>query len=149
MSQNNQSIILMPKFQLALKKRDFDKKIRERGLDYYTSGMVEKVYNVNSEFYAKINGYRVILGSNSTYCSCPYYENCNDYCKHLYALLLQIKHGDIPDNLINDVKSMTKKQLIDILIKIVDRCAMKSMMIVKIMNDPDNDDTSDDEKSES
>lgn len=133
----------MPKY--ALNEHEFDKVIKERGLEYYNEGMVGELYNINFDIHAKVNGYTVILGPKNIYCSCPYDDS---YCKHLYALLLKIKHDGIPDDLMNGLNKMNKKQLLELLKKIVDRCAMKSMIILKIINDPNNDDFTDTSESD-
>ena len=133
----------MPK--ITLNESKFDKIIKERGLEYYNEEMVGELYNFNSDIHAKVNGYTVIIGPKCNYCSCPY---DGYYCKHLYALLLKIKHDGVPDDLMDELNKMNKKQLLQLLKKIVDRCALKSMIILKIINDPNNDNLSNTSESD-
>ena len=132
----------------AIDKSCFDKIIKKRGLEYYNDGMVSEMYNFDSDIYAKINGYTVIIGQKIAYCSCPYNEY-NDTCKHLYALLLKIKNKEIPDDLMNKINKMNKKDFRKILRMIIDKNTIKSIRILRTINDPDNKNLSESSESNS
>lgn len=100
-------------------EKSFDKQIKERGMAYYKEGKIKKVLKFNEQIYAKINGYITCLDNkNMSSCTCP----CDFYCKHLYALFLYHKKGDmsvIPD-LYDILVKKTKDELLDIIKIIVD-----------------------------
>ena len=125
----------------AINKKVFSKITKERGEKYYKQGLVGDLFNVNSNIYSNINNYLTILGPEIIYCSCP----CDDYCKHLYSLLLKINNEDVPENLINRLhQEKTKNELINILLKIVDKCTTKTIKILQIINNPDEEVSTDD-----
>ena len=133
----------MPKYSVT--EKSFDKIIKERGKEYYDSDMVGELYNISSNIYSKINGYLTIIGPKCIYCSCPY----NDYCKHMYALLLKIKNENIPPDLMDNIKKMKKNELINLLEKIIDKSVYKSLIIPKILSNPDNNIFSESDNSDS
>ena len=77
----------------------FDKRIRNRGLSYYTNSKVENLICNNNTYSADVIGtesYQVrIKIENSVLteisCTCPYHKETSKYCKHVYALLLTIQ----------------------------------------------------------
>ena len=88
--------------------------------------------------YAQINQYVTIIGPKSLYCSCAYYA-CYCECKHQYALLLKINENGIPNDLMDNVNKMNKNDLVKMIIKIIDKCTLKSLNILKILDDPNKD----------
>ncbi len=83
---------------------DVERKIVERGLDYYRSGDVKKLEKVGeNEFsavvfgsekysvYIKINGDAIIEHE----CDCPY--DYGDVCKHKVAVFYAIRNGNFTD----------------------------------------------------
>ncbi len=77
----------------------FEAKIKERGLQYYLKGKVEKITEENNEYTFSVNGteeYTVniaIKDSNEIAemkCTCPYSNKAPNNCKHMYAALLEL-----------------------------------------------------------
>lgn len=97
-----------------LKLSDFQKIIKERGKDYYNEGKVKNVINIDGVYYSKVNRYKVWIGGNTYGCTCPYYDY--DNCKHMYALLLQLKsYGkNKPDDMISCLDNFSKETLAEI-----------------------------------
>ncbi len=77
----------------------FEKRIKSRGLFYYTNGNVKNFTFKNNIYYADVKGSKVYrvkvkIDNNSLKeisCTCPYHNDINKYCKHIYALLLAVK----------------------------------------------------------
>lgn len=76
----------------------FEKKIIYRGRNYYLEGNVSEVYYNNLECNAVVLGtqdYEVNIkfdkhnNMKEASCTCPYYQENNLYCKHIYATLLE------------------------------------------------------------
>jgi len=83
---------------------EVERKITERGLDYYRSGAVKKLEKVgNNEFsatvfgsekysiYIKLNGEAIIEHE----CDCPY--DWGDVCKHKVAVFYAVRSGNFTD----------------------------------------------------
>ena len=83
---------------------DVERKIVERGLDYYRSGDVKKLEKVGADefsavvfgsekysVYIKINGDAIIEHE----CDCPY--DYGDVCKHKVAVFYAIRNGNFTD----------------------------------------------------
>lgn len=118
----------------AIEEDMFDEVIMDRGQEYYDNGLFGDIYNINSTIYADVNDYTVIIGPNKSYCSCP----CNFNCKHLYALLLRIKNWGIPEDLLDTLRTLNKKELVQLIEKIIRRYADDSLNILKILSYQDN-----------
>ena len=83
---------------------DVERKIVERGLDYYRSGDVKKLEKVGeNEFSAVVFGsekYSVYIKTNGDEiveheCDCPY--DYGDVCKHKVAVFYTIRNGNFTD----------------------------------------------------
>ena len=83
---------------------DVERKIVERGLDYYRSGNVKKLEKVGeNEFSAVVFGsekYSVYIKTNGDEiveheCDCPY--DYGDVCKHKVAVFYAIRSGNFTD----------------------------------------------------
>ncbi len=83
---------------------EVERKIVERGLDYYKNGDVRKLEKVSeNEFsavvfgtekysvYVKLDGEQIVEAE----CDCPY--DYGDVCKHKVAVFYQIRKGDFGD----------------------------------------------------
>jgi hypothetical protein len=80
---------------LQVIKRDFSHKTRERGEDYYRRGAVEIIDTEPNLIRARVQGthlYNLSIGwdgSQYSYsCSCPRFQEHEDFCKHIWATLL-------------------------------------------------------------
>ena len=79
----------------------FTEKSFERGVNYYKSGMIERVVRRGDRLFAEVWGsemddlYAVSVALKgrdfSASCSCPY--NWGGYCKHIAAVTLKFIHG--------------------------------------------------------
>ncbi len=77
----------------------FENKIKRRGLSYYNNGKIENLVYKNNTYSADVIGakvYKVKLKIENNVlteisCTCPYHNDTNKYCKHVYALLLAVK----------------------------------------------------------
>lgn len=83
---------------------EVERKIVERGLDYYRNGDVRKLEKVGeNEFSAAVFGtekysvYIKLKGETivKQECDCPY--NYGDICKHKVAVLYKLRNGDFSD----------------------------------------------------
>jgi uncharacterized Zn finger protein len=119
-----------------LTRSSFTGIIRQRGEDYYESGLVGELYNTNSNIYAYVNNYIVMIGPENAYCSCPYDDNC----KHMYALLLKIKEDGEPPDLMISIKRLDKNALEELLSRIIDECTTYSLKALRILEHPNIDD---------
>lgn len=74
---------------------DFDDQIRKRGQAYYSSNTVKILEGNNRSVWATVQGgqkYHVhLMRTKKTIkagCTCPYFQDNLDYCKHIWATLL-------------------------------------------------------------
>ena len=75
----------------------FEDKIRARGKIYYQNKQIENFKKEKSNYSAIVHGTKKYNVNISIYnnkikvlCECPYHKDTNIYCKHIYAVLLQI-----------------------------------------------------------
>ncbi len=98
----------------------FNKKIRQKGHFYYKGGAVDIIYGNEEEVEAKVFGtdtYDIYLyrKDDTVYasCSCPYFQNEMEACKHIWATLLSVeKKGYLLGKYRNDplyIKIYTEK----------------------------------------
>lgn len=80
----------------------FNEKIRQRGIEYYRKDKVEIIEESNSLVKALVQGtsnYNVEIKFDdnhkiiSTQCSCPYYKDKKQNCKHIYATILAYENS--------------------------------------------------------
>lgn len=92
-------MISFPKFE-----GDISEKLINRGSDYYNNGHVEEVEIVDQgEFSAIVQGmeeYDVfiqLLGNKvvEQTCTCPYFEDYDNVCKHIVAVLYYIRENEM------------------------------------------------------
>jgi uncharacterized Zn finger protein len=85
-------------------EKGIQKKILERGFDYYEYQNLEKVEDLgNSEFSAIVHGnedYEVYVKIEGNHvskqsCTCPYVEEYDDTCKHIVAVLYYIRDSEM------------------------------------------------------
>ena len=100
----------------------YDKKIIERGKDYYKNNLVKFCVKFENKLYGKVSGgdlYNTVVDLNdyTGICSCPYKYNC----KHVYALIEAYKNNNFidGDELFNNLKNKSNNELIDILKNII------------------------------
>lgn len=92
---------------------NFEQLNRDIGYWYYANNKVENFTKNNNEYSSKVNGFKVsVLFSNSKKeemddyeCECSYYENVDNFCPHLYALVCAVFNlsKEYPCVNINDV----------------------------------------------
>src|ERR1035441_6913426 len=73
----------------------FSSTIRERGYQYFRQKLVTILHGSSSELTAEVRGserYQLLLQISGTrlnvLCSCPYFVDKNEPCKHLWATIL-------------------------------------------------------------
>lgn len=95
-------MISFPKFE-----SDISEKILERGQSYFKNGYIQDVEVVDKgEFSAIVLGteeYDVFIqltGSEVTEqtCTCPYFEDYDNVCKHIVAVLYYIRSNEMHDD---------------------------------------------------
>lgn len=92
----------LPITEELIRQLDLAPRIYERGVDYYTGGMVLDVVQRGNMIAAQVEGsegdpYDVQITLNTreiaaTDCSCPYTEEWGGVCKHVVATLLVCAH---------------------------------------------------------
>ncbi|MDK2790057.1 MAG: hypothetical protein PWP15_564 [Methanothermococcus sp.] len=100
----------------------YDKKIVERGKEYYSKNLVKFCVEYNKKLYGKVVGgeeYDTVLNleDSSGFCSCPYKYNC----KHAYALLESFKNKNYVNGnkIFEDLKNKDKDEILKILENLV------------------------------
>ena len=102
----------------------FEPIIRSRGIRYYKQKRVTNMRKYRNHITALVEGtekYRVHIrftrNNIHVYCNCPYLDDTNKYCKHVYAVLLQRKLIYERERFTNIYKSYSK-QLEDMELKL-------------------------------
>jgi uncharacterized Zn finger protein len=125
-------MVTFPNFENSI-----EKKILNRGFEYYEQENVEEVEALgNGEFSAIVEGsedYDVFIkieNDNVTEHSCTCPDNYNDVCKHISAVLYHIRDAEmhkeeyfstIEDELIEVMKTIPAKELYDYIINYAKR----------------------------
>ena len=106
----------MPFIVLSKLERSVSSTIRKRGVDYARSGLVriEKRHSINEPVLAQVSGsdvYSVYLRYDDRVlwatCTCPYFDENFEICKHIWATLIQCEAGNVAfagpvDDLLSD-----------------------------------------------
>jgi len=135
-SSSSTTLPTLPTFVLS--ETSFVDKIKCRGEVYYEENRVSDLYNMDSNIYAMVDSYSVMLGQTDCYCTCQQTitcdcPDCNYYCAHLYALLLKLRQEYIPTDIKSHIRSLTKEELIDLVENIIDKNISKPMEILRLI----------------
>ncbi len=92
----------------------FPIQIRNRGESYYDDGRIKKIKHQENKYTCIVEGtteYDVLIefyGSTDTIknmkCTCPYFADHNNNCKHIYALLYKIKCHQNKKEIIKEIQ---------------------------------------------
>jgi len=103
-------------------KSIYDKKIIERGKNYYKNNLVKFCVRFENKLYGKVMGgdeYNTVVDLNdwTGLCSCPYKYNC----KHAYALIEAYNNNNYidGDELFNNLKNKPKDDILNVLKNII------------------------------
>lgn len=102
-------------FDKSIYDEEFPIQIRARGESYFENDKIKYYKNIDNKHTCIVKGnedYKVSVTfkNNSdeiekVNCTCPYYADKNNYCKHIYALIYKVKCGDNKDKLINEIRA--------------------------------------------
>lgn len=105
-------------FDKSIYDEDFPIQIRARGESYFENNKIKYYKNTDNKYTCTVKGtedYKVSVTFEEdsdvikeVSCSCPYYADKNNYCKHIYALLYKVKCSDNKDKLINEINEYLK-----------------------------------------
>ena len=95
-------------FDMTIYDNLFSLKVREDGGSYYASNRIKKLAHEKNKYTCKVKGtkkYNVAITFSEenpdiieeATCTCPYFNKNHKYCKHIYALLYQIKGSQNQD----------------------------------------------------
>lgn len=118
-----EEILNLPDNKIKEKLDIFDKgiyndlfpiQIRSRGENYYETDKI-KYFKENGQKYSCVvrgtEDYKVSLSFkdncdelDEVNCTCPYFSDKNNYCKHIYALLYKVKCSNNKEVLISEIK---------------------------------------------
>ncbi len=116
---------------------EFEKRILQRGYNYYLEGLVDDVFVEDNTISASVVGtevYRVQVTIDRKkvvdfYCTCPYFED-NGECKHIVALLYYINNEDVKEY----DKITSKRQNIKDVLNKIDANDLKSFLVNLLNN---------------
>lgn len=101
-------------FDKSIYDEKFPIQIRARGESYFENDRIKYYKNTDNKHTCTVKGnedYKVSVTfkDNSdeieeVSCTCPYYADKNNYCKHIYALIYKVKCSDNKDKLIKEIK---------------------------------------------
>lgn len=81
-------------------KSKFDNIIQQKGKEIFDNNQIKSLYRLKHMYYGKVIGneksfYQVVIDSKkkSGTCEC----DCQNYCKHMYAVVLKLKNNNIID----------------------------------------------------
>lgn len=110
----------------------FPVQIRIRGENYYESGKIYNYKKSNNKYSCIIKGsheYNVSISFKkgtdeiiNASCTCPYFSDKNQKCKHIYALLYKIKCENNKEKIIKEIDSILNdiEKMIDNSIRYID-----------------------------
>lgn len=88
---------------------DFDKKIIEKGKEYFENDEIGNLYLLDENTIASVNEYTVTIGKNNSNCTCP----CDFNCKHMAGVLMKIKTNPAIINISKELQNYDLKKLIN------------------------------------
>lgn len=100
-------------FDMSIYDKYFENKIIFRGEQISRLGHIKIITNDNNLYKCKVIGteeYDVSFKLNGetleeTSCTCPYFEENNKNCKHIYACLYNIKAGNVSEKLNSELET--------------------------------------------
>lgn len=100
-------------FDMSIYDKYFENKIIFRGEQISRLGHIKNITNDNNLYKCKVMGteeYDVSFRLNGeileeTSCTCPYFEENNKNCKHIYACLYNIKAGNVSEKLNSELET--------------------------------------------
>ena len=122
-----EEILNLPEPKVKEKLNIFDKsiynemfpiQIRSRGENYFEEGKIKYYKQTDNKYTCIVKGsedYKVSIlfdensdEINEMNCTCPYYADKNNNCKHIYALLYKIKCSNNKEKIIEEIKEQLR-----------------------------------------
>lgn len=95
----------MKKYKVDGFEPSIDSDILLRGLDYYKNNKIIDIWSQDNFVKAYIHGeeiYKVEIKAEDgiieyATCTCPFFKDEGEYCKHITAVLFHLKNNEVPE----------------------------------------------------
>ncbi len=106
-------------FDISVYDNYFQPQIRNRGEKYYLNNKISDFKQNENKYSCKVDGTEIYNTTvtfdkendnivESATCTCPYFEDKQEYCKHIYALILKAKGDKNNQILISEIQNYIK-----------------------------------------